>query len=100
VMLENIVRRRDAGLSPMEAALQGSREIAFTILSMTASLMAVFIPLLFMGGIVGRLLNEFAVTVVLAIAVSGLLSLTLTPMMCSRMLRQETQPDAGASQGW
>jgi HAE1 family hydrophobic/amphiphilic exporter-1 len=98
VMLENIVRHHDAGETTMAAALRGSREIAFTILSMTASLVAVFIPLLFMSGIVGRLLNEFAVTVVLAIAVSGLLSLTLTPMMCSRFLKRETESASGALQ--
>ncbi len=87
VMLENIVRHSEGGKTPMAAALSGSREIGFTILSMTASLVAVFIPVLFMSGIVGRLLNEFAVTVVLAIAVSGFVSLTLTPMMCSRFLK-------------
>ena len=91
VMLENIVRHREAGEAPLEAALKGSREIGFTILSMTASLIAVFIPVLFMGGIVGRLLNEFAVTVVLAIIVSGFVSLTLTPMMCSRLLKSEAE---------
>ena len=89
VMLENIVRHREAGEDMLSAALKGSKEIGFTILSMTASLMAVFIPVLFMGGIVGRLLNEFAVTVVLAIAVSGFVSLTLTAMMCSRLLKSD-----------
>ncbi|MGH6928163.1 MAG: efflux RND transporter permease subunit, partial [Dongiaceae bacterium] len=79
VMLENIVRHIEAGESPMAAALKGSREIGFTILSMTASLVAVFIPVLFMGGILGRLLNEFAVTISAAILVSGFVSLTLTP---------------------
>ncbi|HEX5281426.1 MAG TPA: efflux RND transporter permease subunit [Micropepsaceae bacterium] len=86
VMLENIMRHVEAGENPYYASLKGSREIAFTILSMTVSLAAVFIPVLFMGGIVGRLLHEFAVTIVIAIVVSGLVSITLTPMLCSRML--------------
>lgn len=89
VMLENIVRHIEAGEEPYEAALNGSREVSFTILSMTLSLGAVFIPVLFMSGIVGRLLHEFAVTIVLAIAFSGLVSLTLTPMLCSRLLKSE-----------
>jgi HAE1 family hydrophobic/amphiphilic exporter-1 len=87
VMLENIVRHMEMGQSAMEAALEGSREIGFTILSMTLSLVAVFIPVLFMGGIVGRLLREFAVTIAVAILVSGFVSLSLTPMLCSRFLR-------------
>ncbi|HLI12019.1 MAG TPA: efflux RND transporter permease subunit [Alphaproteobacteria bacterium] len=87
VMLENIVRHMEAGERPLDAALKGSKEIGFTIISMTVSLSAVFIPVLFMGGIVGRLLHEFAVTICAAIAVSGIVSLTLTPMMCSRFLR-------------
>jgi len=87
VMLENIVRHIEAGEPPFEAALKGAREVGFTILSMTLSLAAVFIPVLFMGGIVGRLLNEFAVTIVVAILVSGVVSLSLTPMLCSRMIR-------------
>ncbi len=87
VMLENIVRHIEQGKKPMEAALVGSREIAFTIVSMTVSLIAVFIPVMFMGGVVGRLLHEFAVTITAAIAVSGIVSVTLTPMMCSRFLR-------------
>jgi hydrophobic/amphiphilic exporter-1 (mainly G- bacteria), HAE1 family len=87
VMLENIVRRMEAGESRMEAALNGSREIGFTILSMTVSLAAVFIPVLFMGGVVGRLLHEFAVVIGTAVLVSGVVSLTLTPMLCSRFLR-------------
>ncbi len=87
VMLENIMRHIENGERPFEAALKGSREIAFTILSMTVSLAAVFIPVLFMGGIVGRLLHEFAVTIVIAIAVSGFVSITLTPMLCSRIIR-------------
>src|SRR5204863_5756408 len=87
VMLENIVRHMEAGQSRMEAALEGAREIGFTILSMTLSLAAVFIPVLFMGGVVGRLLHEFAVVIGAAVIVSGVVSLTLTPMLCSRFLR-------------
>ncbi len=87
VMLENIVRHMEHGEGVMEAALKGSREIGFTILSMTLSLVAVFIPVLFMGGIMGRLLHEFAVTISMAILISGLVSLTLTPMLCSRFLK-------------
>ncbi|MBV9693820.1 MAG: efflux RND transporter permease subunit, partial [Alphaproteobacteria bacterium] len=89
VMLENVVRHVEDGEPPFEAALKGSREIAFTILSMTVSLAAVFIPLIFMGGIMGRLLHEFAVTIVLAIVFSGIVSVTLTPMLCARMLKPE-----------
>jgi HAE1 family hydrophobic/amphiphilic exporter-1 len=89
VMLENIVRHMENGEPPMEAALNGSREIGFTIISMTLSLSAVFIPVLFMGGLLGRLLHEFAVTIVCAVLVSGFVSLTLTPMMCSRFIRSE-----------
>jgi hydrophobic/amphiphilic exporter-1 (mainly G- bacteria), HAE1 family len=89
VMLENIVRHMEMGKSPMEASIEGSREIGFTILSMTISLAAVFIPLLFMGGIIGRLLHEFAVTIGVAILVSGFVSLTLTPMLCSRFLKHQ-----------
>src|SRR6185503_3859908 len=87
VMLENIVRHMEMGKPRMQAALDGSKEIAFTIISMTVSLAAVFIPILFMGGIVGRLMHEFAVTIGAAILVSGLVSLTLTPMLCSRFLQ-------------
>ncbi|MDS4030668.1 MAG: efflux RND transporter permease subunit [Candidatus Contendobacter sp.] len=87
VMLENIVRHIERGEAPFQAAIIGAREIGFTILSMTLSLIAVFIPVLFMGGIVGRLLHEFAVTICAAILVSGFVSLTLTPMLCSRYLR-------------
>ena len=92
VMLENIVRHMEAGEGRMEAALRGAREIGFTILSMTVSLAAVFIPVLFMGGVVGRLLHEFAVVIGAAVLISGLVSLTLTPMLCSRFLRP---PHAG-----
>ena len=87
VMLENIVRHMEMGKPRLQAALDGSKEIAFTIVSMTLSLAAVFIPILFMGGIVGRLMHEFAVTIASAILVSGLVSLTLTPMLCSRFLK-------------
>ena len=87
VMLENIVRHVEKGESPMEAAFRGSKEIWFTIISMTVSLAAVFIPLLFMGGVLGRLFREFAVTITVAILISGFVSVTLTPMLCSRLLR-------------
>jgi len=87
VVLENIVRHMEMGEEPMRAALNGSKEIGFTIVSMTFSLAAVFIPVLFMGGLVGRLLHEFAVTIGAAIIVSGFVSLSLTPMLCSRFLR-------------
>jgi hydrophobic/amphiphilic exporter-1 (mainly G- bacteria), HAE1 family len=96
VMLENIVRHSEAGLGPMEAALKGSREITFTIISMTISLVAVFIPVFFMGGVIGRVFNEFAVVIGLAILVSAFVSLTLTPMLCSRFLRA---PDHAAETG-
>ena len=87
VMLENIVRHMETGEPPLEAAFRGSKEVAFTIVSMTISLAAVFLPVLFMGGVVGRLFHEFAVTIGCAILVSGFVSLTLTPMLCSRYLR-------------
>jgi HAE1 family hydrophobic/amphiphilic exporter-1 len=88
VMLENIVRHMERGERPMQAALNGSREIGFTIVSMTLSLAAVFIPVLFMGGILGRLFREFSVTICVAILISGVVSVTLTPMLCSRFLRR------------
>ncbi len=87
VMLENIVRHMEMGEPPFEAALKGARQIGFTILSMTLSLAAVFIPLLFMGGIVGRLFREFSVTICSSVLISGMVSLTLTPMLCSKFLR-------------
>ncbi|HEV3142213.1 MAG TPA: efflux RND transporter permease subunit, partial [Vicinamibacterales bacterium] len=87
VMLENIVRHLELGEAPLEASLRGSKEIGFTILTMTTSLAAVFIPILFMSGILGRLFREFAVTITTAILVSGVVSITLTPMLCSRFLR-------------
>ena len=89
VMLENIVRHLEMGKTPMDAALDGAAEVGFTILSMTLSLAAVFIPLMFMGGIIGRLFREFAITISVAILVSGLVSLTLTPMLCSRLLQSD-----------
>ena len=95
VMLENIVRHLEQGKPPMQAALDGAREIGFTILSMTLSLTAVFIPVLLMGGILGRLFHEFAVTIGVAILVSGFVSLTLTPMLCSRFLRPPKEAKHG-----
>ncbi|MDA1090214.1 MAG: efflux RND transporter permease subunit [Proteobacteria bacterium] len=100
VMLENIVRHREKGLKGVEAALVGSREVGFTILSMTASLVTVFIPIIFMGGMVGRLLNEFALTIVAAVLVSGLVSLTLTPMMCSRFIHTRDEEKHGRAYLW
>ncbi|MDO8533904.1 MAG: efflux RND transporter permease subunit [Xanthobacteraceae bacterium] len=91
VVLENIYRYVERGMPPFQAALVGSREIGFTIVSMTLSLVAVFIPVLFMGGVVGRVFREFAVTISVAILVSGFVSLTLTPMLCARMLKQVDQ---------
>jgi HAE1 family hydrophobic/amphiphilic exporter-1 len=87
VMLENIVRHIEGGMRPFEAALKGSREIGFTIVSITFSLIAVFIPVLLMGGMVGRVFREFAVSIAVAIVISGFVSLTLTPMLCARVLR-------------
>jgi multidrug efflux pump len=89
VVLENISRRIEEGMTPMQAALQGSREVSFTVLSMSLSLIAVFIPILLMGGIIGRLFREFAVVLSVAILISLLVSLTTTPMMCARLLRRE-----------
>jgi len=91
VVLENIVRHMEMGKSRFEAALEGGREIAFTVLSMTLSLAAVFIPVLFMGGIIGRLFQEFAVVIIVAILISGLVSLSLTPMLCSRFLKPASE---------
>jgi len=100
VMLENIVRHVEEGEAPRDAALHGSSEIAFTILSMTVSLAAVFIPVVFMGGIVGRLLHEFAVTIVIAIVISGLVSVTLTPMLCSRFIKSSKHAEHGKFFRW
>jgi hydrophobic/amphiphilic exporter-1 (mainly G- bacteria), HAE1 family len=91
VMLENIARHLEMGKTPMQATLEGSREISFTILSMTLSLACVFIPVLFMGGVLGRLLHEFAITIISAILISGFVSLTLTPMLCGRWLRPDRE---------
>jgi HAE1 family hydrophobic/amphiphilic exporter-1 len=95
VMLENIVRHVEMGKPVRQAALDGSKEIGFTIVSMTLSLVAVFIPILFMPGLLGRLFNEFAVVIGAAILVSGFVSLTLTPMMCSRFLKAGHQQATG-----
>ena len=91
VVLENIVRHMEMGKPRMEAALEGAREIGFTVLSMTLSLAAVFIPLMFMGGIMGRLFHEFAVTIMVAILISGFVSISLTPMLCSRFLKPPSE---------
>jgi len=96
VMLENISRHVEMGKTPMQATLDGAREVGFTIVSMTLSLAAVFIPVLFMGGVLGRLLHEFAVTIMAAVLVSGFVSLSLTPMLCSRYLRPHSQQSHGA----
>ena len=100
VMVENIARHIEMGKTPMQAALDGAGEIGFTILSISISLVAVFIPLLLMSGMVGRMFQEFAVTVTVAIAVSALVSLTLTPMMGARLLRHEHPERAGAAVAW
>jgi multidrug efflux pump len=89
VMIENIVRHMEKGETPMQAALKGAREIGFTVISLTFSLIAVFIPLLFMSGLVGRMFREFALTLTIAVAISAIVSLTLTPMLCSRLLRHQ-----------
>ncbi len=96
VMIENIVRHMEAGEDPFEAALRGAREIGFTVISLTVSLIAVFIPLLFMTGLVGRMFREFALTLTIAVVTSAVVSLTLTPMMCSRLLRHRAD---GAASG-
>ena len=95
VMLENIVRHLEMGKAPLEAAIDGAGEVGFTIISMTVSLTAVFIPLLFLSGIIGRLFREFAVTIAVAILVSGVVSLTFTPMLSSRFLRAESKQKHG-----
>jgi len=95
VMIENIVRYIEAGEKPMQAALKGAEQIGFTIVSLTISLIAVLIPLLFMGDIVGRLFREFAITLSVTILVSAVVSLTLTPMMCSRLLREKSEAQEG-----
>jgi HAE1 family hydrophobic/amphiphilic exporter-1 len=100
VMLENIVRHVEEGEEPYEAARKGAAEIGFTILSMTISLAAVFIPIVFMGGIVGRLLHEFAVTIILTILISGFVSVTLTPMLCSRFMKAGKSAEHGRFYQW
>jgi HAE1 family hydrophobic/amphiphilic exporter-1 len=99
VMLENIVRHMEMGKPRMQAAIEGAREVGFTIISMTVSLVAVFIPVLFLGGIIGRLLREFSITIAVAVLISGVISLTLTPMLCSRFLRHESNA-RGGFYGW
>ena len=94
VMLENIYRHIEAGLSPLEATLKGAGEIGFTIMSISVSLVAVFIPLLLMGGIIGRLFREFAITMTMTIAVSAFVALTLSPTMCALFLRDEKHVQA------
>ena len=96
VVVENIYRHIEAGEKPYQAALRGAGEIGFTVLSISLSLVAVFIPLLLMGGIIGRLFREFALTVTASIAVSALVSLTLAPMLCSRFLKPEEAPSRPA----
>jgi multidrug efflux pump len=91
VMIENIVRHMERGESPLQAALKGAKEIGFTVISLTLSLIAVFIPLLFMSGLVGRMFREFALTLTIAVVISAVVSLTLTPMMCSRLLRHGSE---------
>lgn len=91
VMLENVVRHIHLGKKPFQAALEGAREIGFTIISMTLSLVVVFVPIVFMAGTIGRILNEFAITITIAILVSGVISLSLTPMLCSRLLRSSSK---------
>src|SRR5262249_9187943 len=93
VMIENIVRFIEAGDPPLEAALKGARQIGFTVISLSVSLIAVFIPLLFMTGIVGRLFREFAITLSVAVVVSAFVSLTLTPMMCAKLLKPESDEE-------
>jgi HAE1 family hydrophobic/amphiphilic exporter-1 len=100
VMMENIARHVEAGERPLEAAMNGSREIGFTILSMTLSLIAVFLPVMFMGGVVGRLLHEFAVTIVAAVIVSGIVSLTLTPLLCARLLKPASETAHARGTAW
>src|SRR3984957_6886434 len=94
VLLENIVRHIEGGMRPFEAALKGSREIGFTIVSITFSLIAVFIPVLLMGGMVGRVFREFAVTITITILLSGFVSLTLTPMLCARVLKSHHEEES------
>src|SRR5207344_1797590 len=91
VMIENIVRHIERGLKPIDAALEGAREIGFTVISLTLSLIAVFIPLLFMTGLVGRMFREFALTLTIAVVISAVVSLTLTPMMAAKLLKHQPE---------
>ena len=105
VMIENIARYVEAGEAPLAAALKGSEQIGFTIISLTVSLIAVLIPLLFMGDVVGRLFHEFAITLAVTIVISAIVSLTLVPMMCAKLLRHRPEAarsrfDLGAERGF
>jgi multidrug efflux pump len=100
VVLENISRHVEAGMKPLQASLQGVREVGFTVLSMSLSLIAVFLPLLMLGGLIGRFFKEFAVTLSVSIAISLVISLTLTPMMCARLLRAHAQREQGRVRGF
>ena len=104
VMIENVVRHLERGMPPLQAAIVGARQIGFTVMSITLSLLAVFIPVLFMGGVLGRLLWEFGMTLTMAILVSAAVSLTLTPMLCGRFIRPAQAPPLRArragSTGW
>src|SRR5262249_11924038 len=100
VVLENISRKMEEGMPRMQAALAGAREVGFTVLSMSLSLIAVFIPILLMGGIVGRLFREFSITLSVAILVSLVVSLTTTPMMCARILRVEPEEEEKPRSRW
>src|SRR5207247_4183848 len=95
VVIENVSRHLEQGMTPLEAALKGAREVGFTVLSISISLVAVFLPILLMGGIVGRLFREFAVVLSTAILVSLVVSLTTTPMMCARLLRHQKPEEHG-----
>ena len=94
VMIENCFRNLEKGMSPLRAAIEGARQIGFTVVSISISLIAAFIPLLFMGGIVGRVFREFSVTLAFAIAISTVVSLTVTPMICAHFVRKPPSPDA------
>src|SRR6185436_12780161 len=100
VVIENVSRHLEQGMTPMEAALRGAREVGFTVLSISLSLVAVFLPILLMGGIVGRLFREFAIVLSTAILVSLVVSLTTTPMMCARLLRHQQPNEHGRIYRW
>ncbi|HYZ61641.1 MAG TPA: efflux RND transporter permease subunit [Acetobacteraceae bacterium] len=100
VVIENVIRHMEEGRPPLEAALEGAREVGFTIISMTVSLIAVFIPILLMGGLVGRLFREFAVVISIALIMSGVISLTVTPMLCGWLLRHDTEHRPGRLYQW